>query len=56
MEETIIEQLKSRVGLSEEQAKQAAKVVMELVEKHGGDLLGKAKGVAGGLGGLMGKD
>ncbi len=59
MKDMIIEQLQKRVGLSEEQATQAAKVVMELIEKHGGDIqkvaTDKLGGLAGGLGGMLGK-
>lgn len=61
MKEIIIQQLQERIGLSEEQATQAAAVVMELIEKHGGDLLGNVSGALGGdlggaIGGLFGKD
>jgi hypothetical protein len=56
MKEMIIEQLQARVGLSEEQATHAAKVVMELLEKHGGDVQKLATDKLGGMaGGLFGK-
>ncbi len=54
MKETIIAKLQEIVGLSEEQAKQAADVVMKLIEEKGGDITKKLGGMAGGLGGMFG--
>jgi hypothetical protein len=56
---TVIAQLKAQVGLSEEQATQAADVVENLLKEHGPKLLASAggalpEGVAGALGGLLG--
>lgn len=56
---TLVTQLKAQAGLSEEQAKQAADVVENLLKEHGPKLLESAKGilpegVAGALGGLLG--
>lgn len=66
MKDMIIAKLQETVGLSEDQAKQAADVVMNLIETHGGDLAkmatnltgggggGAADAISGALGGLMG--
>ncbi|MCB9656531.1 MAG: hypothetical protein R3B40_29115 [Polyangiales bacterium] len=56
---TLVTQLKAQAGLSEEQAKQAADVVENLLKEHGPKLLASVKdvlpeGVAGALGGLFG--
>ncbi len=54
MKEMIVEQLKSRVGLSQEQATKAAEVVVEIVESKGGELKDKLGGLGDMAGGLLG--
>ena len=61
MKEMIIKKLQEVAGLSEEQAKKAADVVMNIVESEaagdiGKKLSGMAGGMAGGLGGMLGGD
>lgn len=65
MKDIILKQLKERAGLSEESAEKAAKVVMDVLENHGGEVMkfvqGKLGDSAGGalggaLGGLLGGD
>ncbi|MEM9073117.1 MAG: hypothetical protein AAGE52_31725 [Myxococcota bacterium] len=59
MKDMIIQQLKERVGLSEEQAKNAMEVVAEILEGNGVTLVEGIKDKLGGageaLGGLIGK-
>jgi hypothetical protein len=66
MKDMIVSALKSKVGLSDEQAGKAADVVMDVVQSKGGDLLkgvpglgaagGALGGLPGGLGGMLGGD
>ena len=54
MQDTIKQQLQTRLGLSEEQA---TKVVMEIVQEKAGEKLGGVAGAGkalGGIGGLLG--
>jgi len=55
VKDMIIEQLQKRVGLSAEQATQAAEVVTELLEKHGVTLAqGVTEKLPGGIGDAVG--
>ena len=60
MREMMVGALKSKVGLTDEQAGKAADVVMEIVQAKGGDLAKNIPGasglagMAGGLGGMLG--
>lgn len=56
MKNVIVDQLKSRVGLTEEQATKAAEVVIEIVEAKTGGITDKLGDAVGGLGGLFGGD
>lgn len=57
MKETIIKKLQEVAGLSEEQAKKAADVVMNIIESDAAKGIGKKLGgMAGGLGGMLGGD
>ncbi|GAB5549615.1 MAG: hypothetical protein RLO52_20310 [Sandaracinaceae bacterium] len=57
MQDTIKQQLQTRLGLSEEQATKAAQIVMEIVQEKAGEKLGGVAGAGkalGGIGGLLG--
>lgn len=62
MKEMIVSALKSKAGLTDEQANKAADVVMEIVQAKGGDMMKSiptgagALGGLGGLGGLLGDE
>lgn len=64
LKDLIVEQLKSKVGLDADKAKQAADVVANLVQEHGPKLMANVTeklgdklpgGVGDALGGLFGK-
>jgi hypothetical protein len=70
MKDQIVSALKSKVGLSDEQATKAADVLMEIVQAKGGDLMkgipgaaalgglasGSGGGIASSLSGMLGGD